>query len=166
VRGIDEQRKKWAMEIVAHFLQHGKDRLLSEQRTRLKKRLGCHSQQKVSQMEYGRVKSYLAYKAEEAGIAFQLVEERNTTKQCPVCGKLNPCTGRNYQCSCGFIGHRDGKTGFMVLRKAHSDLATPEFSMAHIQCVPKYRKRQNPACVVGPWRGPSSSAKPDLCKAA
>ena len=137
-----------------------------EKNTRRENRLHSSSRQKVSQMEYGRVKQYLSYKAEELGLKVQFSEESNTTKECPACGTMNSSTGRVYKCSCGFVGHRDGKAGFMILRKKHPELPTPEFSMTHTQCVPKYRKRIIPACVVGSWRGPSSSAKPGLCEAA
>jgi len=127
-----------------------------EKKTRKDKRLARNARQKVSQMEYGRVKKYLAYKAEEAGLKLQFVKEHNTSKQCPACGKQNSCNGRNFNCPCGFKGHRDGKASFLILRKLHPDLPTPEFSMAHVQCVPKYRKSVKAACVVGPWRGPRS----------
>jgi putative transposase len=135
-----------------------------EKDTKKKKRLSRKSRQKVSQMEYGRIKQQLSYKAREQGVSVQYVKEHNTTKQCPACGKTNTCTGRNYQCSCGFVGHRDGKAAFMILRKKYPELPLPEFSMKHIQCVPKYRKREIPACVVGPWRGPSRLVKPAPCE--
>ena len=136
-----------------------------EKNTRKAKRLNRKGAQKVSQMEYGRIKQYLSYKAEELGLKVQFEKEHNTSKECPACGKANSCTGRVYKCSCGFIGHRDGKAGFMILRKKYPDLPTPEFSMTHTQCVPKYRKRPKPACVVDFWRGPSRLVKPGLCEA-
>lgn len=142
-----------------------------EQNTRKKKRLNRKSAQKVSNFEYGRIISYLEYKGIESGLKVMKTEESYTTKACPVCGTTNSCTGRNYTCvSCGFKGHRDGKAGFMILRKIHPDLPTPlRFNMQHRQCIAKYRKRLiQPACVVGPDMPLEESSschlvKPDLC---
>ena len=118
-----------------------------EKNTRKNRRLSHKSAQKVSQMEYGRIKKYLEYKAKEQRIKTCLKNERGTSKECPVCGCKNHCNGRVYKCSCGFVGHRDGKAGFMILRKKYPDIPTPEFNLGHIQVFSKYRKRSNPACV-------------------
>lgn len=135
-----------------------------EKNTRRDKRLSRKCAQKVSQMEYGRLKKYLAYKAKEQGIATCLENERDTSKECPNCGKRNHVRGRIYRCSrCGFLAHRDGKAGFMILRKKHRDISTPEtFEIRHKQAVPKYRKRllvkSNDGLRSRPRRGPSCSA--------
>lgn len=139
-----------------------------EKNTKKAKRLNRKSRQKVSQMEYGRIKHYLQYKAQEAGITSCLVNERNTSKECPRCGALNHVSGRTYKCgACGFTGHRDGKAGFLILRKKHKELLTPpQFSLLHQQATPKYRKRRprerldTPVCVDGPGVAPSSSVNP------
>ena len=109
-------------------------------------------------MEYGTLKKYLKYKAEEAGIKSCFVNERGTSKNCPECGSENHPKGRIYSCkACGFKSHRDGKAGFLIARKKHKHLQLPEkFTFAHQQCAPKYRKRMRreslptPACVDGP----------------
>jgi putative transposase len=129
-----------------------------EKNTKKEKRLNRKSRQKVSQMEAGTIKRFLKYKAKEAGISTCFVGERNTSKECPVCGKLNHPKDRAYRCTgCGFTGHRDGKAAFMMIRKKHPDMPTPEvFDIGHIQSIPKYRKRQAQksrtmaACVDGP----------------
>ena len=129
-----------------------------EKNTKKEKRLNRPSRQKVSQMETGTIKRFLKYKAKEAGISTCFVGERNTSKQCPVCGRLNHPKGRTYRCTgCGFVGHRDGKAAFMMIRKKHPDIPTPDvFGIGHIQSIPKYRKRQAQksrtlaACVDGP----------------
>ena len=122
-----------------------------EQNTRKQKRLGRTVRQKVAQMETGRVKHYLVYKAEESGIIPCLVGEQGTSRDCPVCGRANRPAGRNYQCGCGFSSHRDGKAAFMMIRRKHPQTPVPErFVFQHRQAIPTYRKRQRPACVVGP----------------
>ncbi len=120
-----------------------------QKNTKKKKRLGRKSRQKVSQMETGRIKQYLRYKAKESGIASCFVGERGTSSTCPVCGHVHKPKGRTFRCSrCGFTAHRDGKAGFMMLWKKHPTIPLPEsFKIQHVQSFPKYRK---PACVDGP----------------
>ena len=131
-----------------------------EKDTKKKRRLSRKSRQKVSQMEFGTIKRYLRYKAHEAGIASCLTDEEGTSSDCPACGCKNHPTGRTYLCGqCGFTAHRDGKAGFMMLRKRHFDIALPDgFVFSHVQSIPKYRKRVLPACVDGPDVAPSSLA--------
>ena len=120
-----------------------------EKNTKKKKRLRRKSRQKVSQMETGRIKQYLRYKAKESGIASCLVGERGTSSTCPECGHVHTPKGRTFRCpECGFAAHRDGKAGFMMLWKKHPTIPLPEsFKIQHMQSFPKYRK---PACVDGP----------------
>lgn len=135
-----------------------------EKNTKKKKRLGRKSRQKVSQMETGRIKQYLRYKAGEAGIASCFVGEQGTSSTCPECGQVHKPKGRTFRCpKCGFTAHRDGKAGFMMLWKKHPTIPLPEsFRIQHVQSFPKYRK---PACVDGPDVAPSSLAIADslLC---
>jgi len=120
-----------------------------EKNTRKKKRLGRKSRQKVSQMETGRIKQYLRYKAKESGIASCFVGERGTSSTCPECGHVHKPKGRTFRCpKCGFTAHRDGKAGFMMLWKKHPEIPLPMgFTIQHVQSFPKYRKS---ACVDGP----------------
>lgn len=136
-----------------------------EKNTKKKKRLRRKSRQKVSQMETGRIKQYLRYKAKESGIASCLVGERGTSSTCPECGHVHTPKGRTFRCpECGFAAHRDGKAGFMMLWKKHPTIPLPEsFKIQHMQSFPKYRK---PACVDGPDVALSSLAIADslLCE--
>jgi len=50
---------------------------------------------------------YIEYKAAEEGIEVVFVDPRYTSQKCPACKKKNKSTGRKYECSCGFVGHRD-----------------------------------------------------------
>ncbi len=139
-----------------------------EKNTRKNERLSRKARQKVSQMETGRIKDYLRYKAAEAGIASCLKKEHGTSRDCPVCGAQNCVRGRIYRCgACGFTAHRDGKAGFMMLWKKYPGIPLPaSFTIGHIQSVSKYRKRlhMGPACVDGPDVAPSSLAIADsLC---
>ena len=131
-----------------------------EKDTKKQKRLSRKSRQKVSQMETGRIKHYLGYKARESGIASCLVGERGTSSDCPQCGSSHKPQGRTFRCpGCGFTAHRDGKASFMMLWKKHPEIPLPErFAIQHVQSNPKYRKRPQPACVDGPDVARSSLA--------
>jgi putative transposase len=133
-----------------------------EKNTKKQRRLSRRVRQKISQMETGRIKHYLRYKAEEAGIATCLTEERGTSSECPCCGHSHKPKGRTFRCpQCGFVSHRDGKAAFMMIRKNH-DVPLPEsFRIDHRQAVPKYRKRSviGAACVDGPDKALSSLAR-------
>lgn len=128
-----------------------------EKNTKIQRRLSRVARQKVSQMETGRIKQYLRYKAKEAGIASCLVGERGTSSVCPQCGHAHKPKGRTFRCpNCGFVCHRDGKAGFMMLWKKYPDIPLPEkFVILHVQSFPKYRKS---ACVDGPDVARSSLA--------
>ena len=73
------------------------------------KRLNPKSQQKVSNWSHGKVRAYLTYKAEAAGITVELVDEAHTTQTCPNhCGERHKPQGRLFRCPvCGFVSHRD-----------------------------------------------------------
>ena len=72
------------------------------------KRLNRQSQQKIGNWSHGKLRSYIEYKAQAAGIATEIVGEQYTSQTCPQCGQRHKPQGRVYRCpSCGFVGHRD-----------------------------------------------------------
>lgn len=71
---------------------------------------------------YKRLQTYIAYKAELAGIKVIYINPHLTSKQCPHCGKLNNVKSRTYLCSCGFRKHRDIVGAMNILN------ASPEVS--------------------------------------
>ena len=55
-----------------------------------------------------RLAKFIEYKAKLAGISVEYVNPANTSKRCPVCGKLHKADDRDYTCpSCGYHSHRD-----------------------------------------------------------
>lgn len=71
-------------------------------------RLNRKSQQKIGNWSHGKLRGYVEYKAEAAGIAVELVDEHHTSQTCPQCGHRHKPQGRVYRCpACGFCGHRD-----------------------------------------------------------
>ena len=61
----------------------------------------------VSTWSFYRLAKFIEYKAELAGIRVEYVNPAYTSQRCPVCGELNKAEGRDYECSCGYHGHRD-----------------------------------------------------------
>lgn len=71
--------------------------------------------QKLSQWNFGEIMQQLENKLSRHGIQLIKVKEYYTSKKCPVCGKLNKPNGRNYECECGYIMHRDVNGAINIL---------------------------------------------------
>lgn len=105
-----------------------------EKNTKKKKRLNRVNRQKISQMEYGRIKDYIKYKAKEQGIEVKLVKESYTSQTCPKCSKKHKPSGRTYSCTCGYETHRDIVGAWNILNKKHKyDLV--DFRISHKQPI-------------------------------
>ncbi|MEA1869791.1 MAG: transposase, partial [Euryarchaeota archaeon] len=64
--------------------------------------------------------NFTTYKAEYAGGTVELVNPRNTSKQCSVCGNTQPMplSQRTYRCSeCGAVMDRDHNAAINILNK-------------------------------------------------
>ena len=63
---------------------------------------------RMSRLDHGKIRTYVAYKAAAEGIKVELADEHHTTKTCPHCGNRHKPRGRTYRCpSCRFQAHRD-----------------------------------------------------------
>lgn len=71
--------------------------------------------QKLSQWCYGLIILQLTNKLTRHGIKLVKVKEYYTSKKCPVCGELNKPNGRNYECKCGYVMHRDVNGAINIL---------------------------------------------------
>jgi len=82
------------------------------------KRLSRKSQQKVGNWSHGKLRGYIEYKAEAAGIETELVDESYTSQTCPSCGQRHKPQGRVYRCpACGFVGVRDAVGAANILSR-------------------------------------------------
>lgn len=64
--------------------------------------------QRTSQWNHGKVRAFVAYKAQAEGITVNLQDEHYTSQTCPQCGHRHKPRGRVYTCGqCGCSGHRD-----------------------------------------------------------
>ena len=82
---------------------------------------------------------FVAYKAERAGVAVVEVDPRNTSRECPECGRVdkgNRRTQASFRCrECGHAGHADCVAAESIRRRGESQLARsrgkgPELALA------------------------------------
>ena len=79
-----------------------------------------HLARSIHDASWGKLIEFTTYKAEEAGGVVELVNPRNTSKQCSVCGNIQsmPLSQRTYKCSvCGNIIGRDHNAAINILNK-------------------------------------------------
>jgi putative transposase len=118
------------------------------------KRLHRKSQQKISQWPHGRLRQYITYKAEAAGMRVVLQDERYTSQTCPACSNRHKPAGRVYRCpACGWQGHRDGQVGapnilskFLFSELGRVQVPSPKYRFPYL--VGK-RSRSDTAQVAG-----------------
>ena len=79
----------------------------------------------IHDVSWGMLINFVTYKAEEAGKLVKLVDPRNTSKMCSVCGSIQdmPLSERTYNCSnCGMIMDRDLNAAINIKnRYVHTD---------------------------------------------
>lgn len=62
--------------------------------------------------------TFIAYKAERAGITVEWVDPAHTSQICPACFRRNTATDRRYRCAdCGWTGHRDSVGAINISRR-------------------------------------------------
>lgn len=78
-----------------------------------------------SDVAIGQFRTYVSYKAENAGKIFVKIPAYNTTKECSECGKLTDKTlkERTHKCSCGYEECRDINAAKNILRRGLASLA-------------------------------------------
>jgi putative transposase len=83
------------------------------------KRLNKKSQQKVSNWSHGKMRKFIGYKAQAAGMKVaHNVDESYTSQTCCGCGERHKPKGRIYQCPvCGFVAHRDVQGAANILSR-------------------------------------------------
>ena len=79
-----------------------------------------HLARSINDASWGMLINFTTYKAEEAGGVVELVNPRNTSKQCSVCGNIQPMplAQRTYICaSCGSVMDRDHNAAINILNR-------------------------------------------------
>lgn len=123
---------EWAVERKVGVLAIGDVRDIADG-----KRLNTTSQQKVSNWSHGKVRQYIEYKADAAGVRTELVDEHHSSQTCPQCGERHKPAGRVYRCpACGFVQARDAVGAVNLLsRQLHGEVGKvkppPEVKYRH-----------------------------------
>jgi putative transposase len=120
------------------------------------KRLNTKSQQKISNWSHGKLRRFIGYKAEAAGITVEdKVDEAYTSQTCAGCGNRHKPKGRVYTCStCGSVVHRDVQGAANIL----SRFLYGELAKVPVPKAPKYRHPVVRGKRSSPRHGASSSA--------
>jgi putative transposase len=72
----------------------------------------------IATWTFHQLATFIAYKAERAGIAVEWVDPAHTSQQCPACFRLNKADDRHYVCAdCGWMGHRDAVGAINISRR-------------------------------------------------
>jgi IS605 OrfB family transposase len=109
-RRVHQAQHQAAKQVIAFALQHQVGTLLVGDPTGITSRdVGRVQNWRLRQWRRTHLVQALRDKAEQAGIAVRLVDERGTSSTCPVCHRRVPKpTDRRFRCPhCGFQGHRD-----------------------------------------------------------
>jgi IS605 OrfB family transposase len=71
----------------------------------------------IATWTFHQLATFIAYKAERAGIAVEWVDPAHTSQRCPACFRLNTADDRHYVCAeCGWTGHRDALGAINISR--------------------------------------------------
>ncbi len=105
--------------------------------------------QRLSQWTHGKLRRYVGYKAQTAGIAVDdAVPEHYTSQTCPQCRNRYKPSGRKYRCPvCGFCSHRDVVGASNILSRAvHGELGKvrPPERVKYRQPYLRVRPRRSP----------------------
>ena len=79
-----------------------------------------HLARSIHDASWGKLTQFVSYKAEEAGKICELVNPRNTSKECSVCGNIQPMplSQRTYTCNvCGNVMGRDHNAAINILNR-------------------------------------------------
>ena len=108
-RWMNDQDHKISRAIVNDAIAHNvgvikMEKLSGIRQSARKSRKNNHN---IHNWSFYRLTQYIEYKAALAGILVEYINPAYTSQTCPRCGKRNHANDRTYQCSCGYITHRD-----------------------------------------------------------
>ena len=112
--------RKDCLHKASRFLADNYDRIIFENLQIKNMVKNHHLARSIHDASWGILISLTTYKAEEAGGIVELVNPRNTSKQCSVCGNIQPMplSQRTYRCpNCGSVVGRDHNAAINILNK-------------------------------------------------
>lgn len=83
--------------------------------------------QKLRDWCYGLLTLQLENKLSRYGIEMIKISEAYTSQTCPHCGNRHKPTGRNYECQCGYVQHRDLVGAMNILNFNEKDVHIEEY---------------------------------------
>ncbi|MDD3049438.1 MAG: transposase [Bacilli bacterium] len=110
---LDHQMSK---EIVEFAVENKVAFINLEKLTGLQQAMVKRKMRKEYIWSYYQMQQYLEHKASLKGIQIRYIDPYNTSKQCPLCDRLNNPKGRLYSCACGYRAHRDLVGAFNIMR--------------------------------------------------
>jgi len=127
IRKLDDKEQRWmkdkdhkiSREIVNFAIENKISVIRMEQLTTIRQttRTSRKNEKNLHTWSFYRLSSFIAYKANVAGIKVEYVNPAYTSQACPNCSERNKAKDRRYVCSCGFKKHRD-IVGAMNIRYA------------------------------------------------
>jgi IS605 OrfB family transposase len=96
--------------LVSYAVEVGAQRIVCEDLSNVRDaalKKGKDLRSKVHRWPYAKGQFFIAYKAAAAGIGFELVDPRNTSRGCPRCGYVSASNRKGLRFKCGQCGHQD-----------------------------------------------------------
>ena len=95
--------------IVAEAVKNGCSTITMENLTNIRKRIqgGKRMRSRLHRWAWEQLQSFVAYKAEAAGLRVEFVNPAYTSQTCSVCGSLGKRVKHRFKCNCGSLAHSD-----------------------------------------------------------
>lgn len=110
-----DQDHKMAKDIVTYAIANNVGIIYMERLTSIHDHFNVRQVPNAYLWSYQRLQQFITYKAHLAGIDVKFINPYNTSKKCPICGRVNKADDRFYQCKCGYHGHRDAVAAINIL---------------------------------------------------
>ena len=108
-----------------------------------------HLAKSIADASWYKLIQFTTYKAEYAGRKVELVNPRNTSMTCSICGHIQdmPLSKRIYDCPCGNIMDRDHNAAINILNKIGQGLA--ESTPVELVALAPTQKQETPLLIEG-----------------
>lgn len=104
--------------LVAEAVKHGAGTIAMEDLTHIRARIkaGKRVRARLHRWSWRQLQDFVAYKAEQAGLAVVYVEPAYTSQTCAMCSCLGKRRGSLFRCSCGNRRHADANAASNIRR--------------------------------------------------
>ncbi|MEM2210366.1 MAG: transposase [Nitrososphaerales archaeon] len=94
-----------ATKIIAGIIAEENVKPIMEKLTYIRERIqyGRKMNRRLHNLPFRKIQSYISYKSMELGFTPEMVDAKNTSRTCPMCGEINKPNGHVSKCrKCGF----------------------------------------------------------------